>query len=301
MKMMRTIVLIAAWAVTTLTANSAETWWGYWTPRQGVEAKGSFERGANDVAIYVPRNHPQLAGSTVQAVRFYIGDKTAVTRLRVWMTTDIFSWAWEQPDIAVQEVNLTDIVDYENDGQMMTVTFDKPVTLPPLRSLHRLYRHHRRSSSGTRYGCYFQWSEMYKYIGNTALQALVSNENLAENAAIPSNFGTQVLSRGTDCPLNVTLTQTGTQPIHTIGYVLSLGTTDLPEQQYTLPADNSPTTFLEPQNVTLPIDLNMAAAARYNATLRITHVNGQPNADQSATASAGATSSCSNSRHCAAA
>ena len=300
MKMMRTIVLIAAWAVTTLTANSAETWWGYWTPRQGVEAKGSLERGANDVAIYVPRNHPQLAGSTVQAVRFYIGDKTAVTRLRVWMATDIFSWAWEQPDIAVQEVNLTDIVDYETDGQMMTVTFDNPVTLPPSGAYigytvtigaaaadHPCNLYCSTSSSGTRYGCYFQWSEMYKYIGNTALQALVSNENLAENAAIPSNFGTQVLSRGTDCPLNVTLTQTGTQPIHTIGYVLSLNATDLPEQQYTLPADNSPTTFLEPQNVTLPIDLNMAAAARYNATLRITHVNGQPNADQSATASAG--------------
>lgn len=289
--------MMAVWAVVSIAAKGAETWWGYWTPRQGMEIKGAFERGTNDVAIYVPKGQAVLTGSTVKAVRFYIGDKTAVIRLRVWMATAEFSWAWDQPNLALKDVNLADVVDVEHDGQMMTVEWDEPVSIPASGAYigytvtmgqgfdsHPCGLFCSTDNSGTQYGCYYQWSEMNKFVGNTVLQALVSSENLTEHAASPTSLGTQVLSRGTDRPLGVTLTQTGTEPIRSIGYVLSLDGTTLPERTYTFPAGSEETAFLEPETVTLPIDLN-ETAAQYNATLTVTQVNGQPNGNVAATAS----------------
>ncbi|MBQ9640142.1 MAG: hypothetical protein IJV06_01050 [Bacteroidaceae bacterium] len=292
--MVKKLLFMVALAAVSIAARGAETWWGYWNPEQGMEAKGALSRGANDMAVFVPQGHPLLGGSTVKAVRFWLSDKTAVIRLRVWISTKVFDWSWGRPDIALQEVNVADVLDMDHDGEATTVYFDEPATLPQsgayigfsvtLGSSYSTSPCEVYGSSdggGTKHGFYYMWGDMYSYMGNLAMQALVSSDGLAEYSVSPSGLGTQTMARGTDRQLSVTLTPTGTEPVKTVGYVLTVGDTELAEREYTLPEGSELTAYLAPKTVTLPVDLPLSAEA-YATTLSITKVNGQPNASAQA-------------------
>lgn len=275
------------------------TWWGFWTTT-GMAWQQSLTPtdGRHDFGVRLMPTNEILRDGRIHGVRFLVGDKTAVKKAWIWVTARPFAWNGDSgPDMAVKEIapsQLSDVSHAATPAEAYTeVSFDAPVDiLPSVNKRAYCYVGYTLELEGTAatpchpvtsggealqngYTCYYDWQACDATYGALALQLRVSGANIGGQAAAPTALGTLYTTTDAD---NTLLLQTaivsqGTQPVSNIDYVVSFDGEPQPERHMTL----GPIDQLEGRQEVAIESTMPATPGRYDCTVTVTKVNGQPN------------------------
>lgn len=288
-----TILLIAA----TGTKAQTATWWGYWNQQMSMKESVACQTQVSHVGIQLTAANSQLSGSQLHGMRFYISDKTAVTKAWIWLTTNPFSGSPENADKYYKEVDVTLLRDVMHDGAPTVVTLDEPVALLGAGRYARIYAgytlqvegtaapcHVMTAGAGTKVSansCIMDWQQGEDNHGPVALQLLVSGEKIAQRGVAVSLFDDDILMVNETQTFDVQLTTDGIEPVSSFDYRLTAGDNILAEDHVTMdsPISELGISFNHPITFTLP-----SAAQQYTCRLQVTKVNGEPNLSSEATA-----------------
>lgn len=294
--MKRTLLFILAMAImsvarATITPTASQMWWGYFSEAD-ASSTGHLGYGSActiDAAIYIPANAEIVGGSTIKAVRFWLG--SAVTSinsdLTIWISTSKPSSATTNCDYTqtvakssltsgVNEVELTTPFVVNNQAFYIGYTFSigakaYPVVAEGTEVANSFYIRVNNDS----------WDNLYGYdYGNLALQILLDGGNYPNNAAIPSDFGQKILFLGNNTSVPINITNKGKDPITSISYTITTvgGSTT---------AETTKSISSLPFNGNRFVDISFSAdntASKKQKIFTITKVNGVDNTAASKTA-----------------
>ena len=112
------------------------TWWGYWNtsmPLQSTTASSSS--GTTVCAIRLTTANAQLIDGTLHGLRFWLADKSVVSRAYVWVSARQFSVQGDlqspAADMAMKELSLDELKDLSHDGAPTVALFDEAVAVLP--------------------------------------------------------------------------------------------------------------------------------------------------------------------------
>ncbi|MBQ9285242.1 MAG: hypothetical protein IJ209_03025 [Bacteroidaceae bacterium] len=283
------IILLSALHFHFYTVNAAQVWWGYWNSGLGLTEVAPFEAGQNECcARVVATAVPQLMGAQLHAIRFYVSDKTAITSARVWVSST--EWGSDKAEVEVQLSALRDIM---HDGSATEVALPEAVTL--LHAANRYastYVGFTLTIASGQPPCYMlaapshtsaftniaringQRVELGATNGALALQMLVSSDQLTANSVSPVAPETFVAVAGEDCAQALPLRLDGSTAVSDVDYEVYMDDKLINQQHYDLPSPHNElfgTTDI-PVRFTVP-----STPQQYSYSVRLTHVNGEPN------------------------
>lgn len=273
-------------ATAAITPTESQMWWGYLSESdtQGMPYSGNLGYNAPctiDAAIYVPAGDDFVGGSTIKAVRIWLGDNvTSVnSNMKVWISavlpTDVDKSAYVQtvPQSAltrgVNEVELATPFEVNNQGIYVGFSFSIRESAFPIMSNgadapHAFY--YRVTNQG--------WNDFYGAgYGKLALQLLIDGGDYPTHSAVANDMGQYIVQKGESVTVPVVITNKGKNAISNITYTIATeggGTT--PEttiQVGNLAFNDSYTAF-----VTLKSD---EEPKKYTKTFNITKVDGEAN------------------------
>jgi len=269
-----------------ITPTDSQMWWGYFSESDSGNLPydgnlGYSSASTISAAIRIPAGEEYVDGSTIKAVRLWLGDNvTAISSsMKVWVSSQL-------PDNVaalnnVQEVAKSQLVrgvneivlksPYKVSGQDTYVgfTFDIGSKAYPVMSYgqdepNAFY--YRVNSNA--------WEDIYGYdYGKLALQVLIEGRTYPTVAAVAADFGQHVLMVGERTRIPITITNKGKNAITEISYTLSIdGGSTTAEDTRTL----SSVAYNGFQTTYITLDAG-SEAKKSVATLTITKVNGQEN------------------------
>lgn len=278
----------------TLNFVNSQMWWGYFS--EAEVANLPFEEGhlgysqacTIDAAIRVTANHAIVGGSTIKAIRLWLGNdiSTINSDMTVWISktrpSNINNATYKQTvalaDLKGGEnlVELTTPFEVKNQNLYIGYTFSINAKSYPVMGggMDVTNGFFYRVNSGT-------WNDFNgQGYGNLALQLLLLGGNYPNNKVTPYDFGQLVVLTGSGVAPQVTFRNGGKDPVTSISY--------------TLAATNCETTVEQTVDVNsvayngtfeLPITLVTGnQSMKYENTLTVTKVNGVENMADKTTA-----------------
>ena len=279
-----------------------QRWWGYYTDSDSPAYMGVENAETYTCGVQLSASRTILNGATIHGVRFYLRDKTNVSEVKVWLSTTRPASA-DAANIQVVEVPQSQLVDLEHDQKMLEVTLPQTYVLQS--GTVQVGYAFKMSSAKTAAdkqpvvcsggsmssGAFWirtsksllSWNDMGARHGALALQVLVSNDALPQQAVSVSAPDRMVGVAGTQVTTTVPVTSAGLQSVNAIDYVVTVDGQAQAEQHCQLP-----TPIYAPGNTaSLPIAFTMPASTGIGQySVRVTKVNGVVPAQQSAAVSA---------------
>ena len=277
-------------------AADTKFWWGYFSEAyaNGLPYEGCLGYSSAvtiDAAIFVPANHPIVGKGTVKSVRFWLGDDLSKisSDLTVWISKSLPSKASSADYFQtvsksnlvprMNEVELRVPYEVNNAGVYIGFSFKISGKSYPVMSygqedvpnsfFFRVTGNSWTDFPGSGYG-----------YGVLALQVLVEGVELPKYDVTASDFQTGYVLKGSEIYIPVTVYNAGQESVTSINYTITTGSNTTAERV---------AFFGElPTFASATVDIPFAADAdtrKYNKTLTITKVNGQPNASADKTAS----------------
>ncbi len=297
--MRKSFLLIFSWMLVTvahssITPTSSQIWWGYFNESQAAGLPYDGNLGLNraatlGVAIAVPANDDFVGGSTIKAIRFWVGnDYTHINSdVKVWISTSLPT----SPDNAtyVQTVSKSALKKGEIDVELTT-----PFTV----NNQAIYVGYTFSISQKAYpimsagqdvpNAFFinvdngDWENLYgQDYGNLALQVLLDGGSYPTNRLTVEDFGQTVYRQGQEISIPITITNKGANSVESISYTLSEGGSTSEEKTIALQAPLSLN-----GSYTCPIAFpSTGNCKKYVYTLTVTKVNGNKNTAHAPSAS----------------
>lgn len=265
---------------TTIAPTGSELWWGYFSENDEIYGFGVGSHVDYEAAIRIPSYHPQLENAIIKAIRVWIGNSSIskITSFKVWITKRLTNYA-EGADY-VQEVDVSSLSAGSNDialnipysihgkeiyvGYTMKLSSQAYAIIEGGEWVENSF-YYRVSEGST------EWIEASNF-GKLALKILVDGVNANDNAASPSDFGTNYVIKGQEVMVPVKITNQGKNPLTSISYTITTNgntTAEVTRNMGNIPINNSKV-----------VDIPFAADSdtrKYDKTLRITKVNGQAN------------------------
>lgn len=293
--MKRTLLFILAMAImsvarATITPTASQMWWGYFSAAD-ASSYGSigYDNACTiDAAIYIPANQEMVGGSTIKAVRFWLGDVTLINSdLTIWISTSQPTSATTNCDYkqtvakasltsGVNEVELTTPFVVNNQAFYIGYTFSTSSSAYPIvaegQEVANSFYYRRDNGS---------WKNFYGYdYGNLAFQLLLDGGTYPNYAASPADFGQAVSLVGGNTTIPISITNKGKDPITSISYTITTvgGTTT---------AETTQSISSLPFNGNRFVDISFSAdntASKKQKIFTITKVNGVDNTAASKTA-----------------
>ena len=274
-----------------ITVGENQTWWGYFNESNASELPyegylGYSSKCTIDAAIRIPASVDMVAGSTIKAVRLWLGnDISAISSaMRVWISTSLPSRTTISADCrqtitraniksGLNEVELE--TPFEVNGQDIYVGYTISISgkAYPIMGYgsDQPDGFYYRTSSGTNYGA---WNNFYGYgYGILALQVLLEAESFPTNCISVADFGEQMIAMGEKANVPITITNVGANPVGSIAYTI---TSDDGE-----PSEETRKTFANiTTNGTRTFNVSFDAGEKIGKSkkvLTVTKVNDEPN------------------------
>ena len=273
-------------SATTITPTSTQMWWGYFSESDATNpidgSLGYSSAVTIDAAIYVPENHNFVGGSTIKAIRLWLGtDMSSITGdVKIWIAKTLPS------DLSavdyVQDIPLSSLAAGQNDIELSTpykvnnagiyigYTFAisgraYPVVCAGEDKPNGFFYHNSTNSN---------WMD-YSTVGygKLALQILIDGGSYPENQAVVESFGQSVVLKGGSISIPIKITNDGKNAIESISYTISTkGGSTTNEATLSFNAMEYGATVTK--NISFSADEDIR---KYEKTFTITKVNGVEN------------------------
>lgn len=271
-----------------------QVWWGYWNSSQPLLPQATLPQGTSSCAIRVlASSQPLLVGGQLHGLRFYLGDKTAVTSAKVWVASRL-----DGTYLLEQDVPLSQLRDHIHDGQPTEVSFGQAIDVLPAQNAYANFYAGFTVTVGSGANCQlmasgsdhaaansnlFNGTPIESTYGPLAMQLLVSGPRLQPSAlAVTSPLRLTALA-GSEAEWAFTVTMEGTKPVSTLSYEVSVDGQQLVQRELTL---TQPLTELgQPLTLTTTLPLP-ATASQYALTTTVATIDGQSNTSGSPAAQA---------------
>lgn len=234
MKRLFTLCITALFAVMASAQESQTVWWGYVGVNDELNGVGVSKAETYDCCAFYPGSNEVVAGKTINAVRFMLLSAN-VKDVKVWIAekkpTTVDTDAIEvvnvsRPVVGLNEIELATPYTVGSNGVYVGYSFTVtklgnsgdyyPVAITGSDMANALFL--RTSASVT------SWSDLNgQGFGRLFLQVQLKGEFPYKNAATfaSSNFGEYVSAIGGTAKVWLTITNMGTEPLQSIGYVVS--------------------------------------------------------------------------------
>ena len=215
--------------------TESQVWWGYFSDanKDYLSYDGNIgwgSAGTLNAAIYVPANHAFVGGSTIKAIRLWLGDDVLTSvdsDMKVWISKTL-------PD----NIDNSDYVQTVSKSSLKNVENEIELTTPFEVSNQAVYvgfsiSTNKKSYPIMSYGSDIPNSFIYKvnnraweYLddsgyGPLALQILLDGNNFPNNRVTVEDFGQNIVLKGDDIPIPVTFTNEGKDPVNSICYTIA--------------------------------------------------------------------------------
>ena len=263
--------------------ESAENqmWWGYMSEKNisnSDDGLGSSQAGTLDVAIFVPAAHNFVDGSTIKAIRFWLGNDLSKLSgdVKVWLSqvkpsnlsnaTYIQTVPLSELKVGKNEIELETpyIVKDENLYIGYTCSFNErafPIMFDETTGSNSFFYRHSKTN---------EWEDLSEDYGKLALQLLIEKDVFPEDCASVKNFGQNIVMKGESISVPIQITNTGKNDIHRITYTITTeggGTTEEKTLNF-----STPLTYNEPTTKYIYFDAD-DDTKKYSKMLTITKVN----------------------------
>jgi len=283
-------LLITIIAKADITVGDNQIWWGYFNEADASSLPldngylGYSSSCTIDAAIRIPASEDIVGGSTIKAIRFWLGtDISAISSsLRIWISTKqptstTTGATYRQTVLksklvgGLNEIELTTPFEVNHQEIWVGYTFSINKKSYPVMAYGTDVPggFYYRINNGT-------WEDFYgTNYGHLALQILLEAEEFPTNCVSVSDLGQNVVLRGQRVTIPVTFTNKGTNPVKSLSYVISSddGTTgnEVSKSFSTSPmAMNGTKTY----NINFNADDDFRKSQK---TITVTKVNGEPN------------------------
>lgn len=268
-------------------------WWGYFSDANAASLPYSGNLGSGsaatiDAAIYVPAGHPIVGNGTLKGIRFWLGSTiTAISGdVTLWISKTLptsasaadYTQTLARTDLKAKlnEVELTTPYTVNNEGFYVGYTFKISSRAYPVMS----YGEDQANAFFYRITGY-NWMDFYgEGYGALAMQLLIDGVTLPEYSVTPADFPTNYALTDNIINVPVQISNNGTEAVTSISYVITTDGVAGEEQTKTV---SNLKTFAK-ANVSISFTAGQEAK-KYQNTVTITKVNGQPNAAASNSAS----------------
>lgn len=269
-----------------------QTWWGHWNTSMPLEQTAAVSAGTTVCGIRLTTANAQLVDGTVHGVRFWLADKSVVSRAYVWLSVKQF--AGDAADVAVREISLDALKDQLHDGEPTVALLDAPVSILPstnrYASVYVGYTLETTAASKlmaagpqTRVGsntCFVDWNNQEAVCGPLALQLLVSGSNIPTVGMALGPLAETIVMAGQTLTLPSLLTNGGSAPVESVDCQVTIDGVSQPVQHFSFSTPLTELGYSAGQDIQIALP---AEAKAYDCQVSVTQVNGQPN--QSAQAS----------------
>ena len=284
------LLLICGKLQATITPTESQVWWGYFSDTDGDYLNshgggmGYGSAATYDLGIYIPESHPFVGGSSIKALRLWVGYVSKFTSdITVWISktlpTDITTADYSQsvPIASVQdgqatEIELTTPFVVNNEAIYVGFTFSTSSGYPikyrgNAMENTLLYR----INSG-------KWQDYSSYYGKLALQLLLDGGTYPTNSVTVDDYGHTTVLQGDDVSVPLTLTNSGKNPVTQISYTITSDDGSTSEEKTedvgTLALGDNKTIYLNFGN----------EPRKYKRNVTVTKVNGVANTAEKKTA-----------------
>lgn len=286
-------LFVASLSNAEITVEDNQMWWGYFNESNADDLPydgyiGSSGARTLDAAIHIPASEEIVGGSTIKAIRLWLGnDISAInSSMRVWISTSLpatgtvratYKQTVAKTDIVggLNEIELTTPfeVDYRDIYVGYTITTSKKAYPIMAYGTDMADGFFFRSSSGTNFG---NWNDFYgSEYGRLALQILVEADSFPTNCVSVSDLGQNIVLKGTSTKFPITVTNKGLNPVKSISYTIcSEGSEPSEESTKTYSSSPMTTNGSKTFTITFPGD---EEARKCQKTITITKVNDEPN------------------------
>ncbi len=292
MKKTFTLILALTMAVGTfaqkIEPSDTQMWWGYYSESDAQkldlvnDGLGMSSAATLDAAIYIPKNHPIAGGSTIKAVRIWLGaDITKVTgNVKVWISksqpTDVSKASYTQSvalstlSKGLNDIALTTPYAVNNEGIYVGVTLTTNQRAYPF----LCNGDDVPNSFYFRYSTTDGWIDLYGYgYGKLALQVLLDGGDYPSHRVTAEDFGQNIVVKGQEAKVPVKITNGGKEAVTSISYTIA--TNDgAPSSETTLSVGSLAYSGTYTTSITMP---SGSEARKEVKTITITKVNGLPN------------------------
>ena len=269
-----------------------QVWWGYVQDNGYRTALGTGSTGIVDQAILISKDNSAVAGNTIKAIRFYLRDLSAISDVKVWISTTLPSSA-NNANVLVQSVPNSELQggdegDYYM-GKLNEVQLTSPYTVTQNVYVGYSYNVTSAAASAGQYPIVLSDEEgvsgslylhtpniswdSYESYGPLDLRVLVEGE-FSQNAATPGAIDEVITVLGKQATINLPVTNGGQAGISSLDYVISVDGVAGEEQHVELPQPYN--IFGGTTNVEIAIDADTETGTQQK-TLTITKVNGADN------------------------
>ena len=225
-------------SIKAITPTASQTWWGYFSESNAssLDFSGNLGYGSAvtlNAAIMVEGSNSFVKGSTIKAVRFWLGDDLSA------ISSDLTLWVSKSLPASASAADYTQTIPKANiSSRLNEVELTTPYDATSMQSGDKLYIGFSFSISGRAYpimaggtdmsgGFYYNigssWidfvGEGYKN-GNLALQLLLDGGTYPTNCASIDNIGQEVVKSGSSVSIPCKITNKGIDDITSLEFTI---------------------------------------------------------------------------------
>lgn len=264
-----------------------QMWWGYMNNEKNVSNSdgglGSSKAGTLDVAIFVPAAHNFVDGSTIKAIRFWLGDDLSKLSgdVKVWLS-QVKPSSKLSTATYIQTVPLSELKVGKNDIELETPYIVKDENLYigytcsfTERAFPIMYISNFEETTGSnsffyRHSNSNEWEDLSEDYGKLALQLLIEKDVFPENCASVNDYGQIIVMKGESISVPIQITNAGINDIHRVTYTITSESGSSTEGK-TLNF-STPLTYNESRTQYIYFEAD-ADTKKYSKILTITEVN----------------------------
>lgn len=222
-------------------------WWGLWNSGMGLTERSLADGGINHLYVRLTaQNSPLLVGGNVYGIRFWLPDKTDVTRMKVWLARSYAQGPVQT--VASYEVPLAGVHDVAHDGAPTEVVWEEGCDIlaagnPYANILAGVTLESTTAQTfmtaavtGPSGSCFCNGRDVSGDYGPLALQVMVAGPLLTDHAAsIQQVHDEQIVLAGCAATVELPLVNEGVCPLLSVDYVVSIDGQPQPARRYELP------------------------------------------------------------------
>ncbi len=291
MRLLRLIPTLLIALTAALPAVGQQAWWGLWNTAFGLAERTLLYEGQNELSIHLtPMNSPFAVGAAAHGLRFWISDKTAVREARVWISAS-YPKEGTAPTIMQMDIPVGQLRDMAHDQLPTVVTFDEAYGLMATAMMATANPYASVSigvtlqlaptpltyllsspGKGAALSLFYNGTDVSANYGSLPLQVLISGPQLLERAAEALPMAEQTAVAGGQATLNLSVRNSGAEPLRSVGYQVSIDGVAQAERSYDLPKAVDELGLVS----SIPVEYAVPADATEHAlSVAVTKVNGQ--------------------------
>ena len=264
--------------------TEGQVWWGYFNESDFETADYTIGTGSAMTlmaGIYIPANHEQLGGATIMGARVYLASEavSSLSNLKIWISKELPS---KISDADVVQSTLGNLSGGINDYKLRNPYEVNNEGFYIGYSVKSTTGYFIRCGGSDAPNAFWignpeagmNWTDLNgNGLGKLAFQILVENGNFPNNCASVEDFGQNMVLRGEEASIPITITNMGMNPIETISYTISTeGGSTTEEKNVSLGS----LALNGAKTVNIPFSSD-AENKKYKKTFTITQVDGNPN------------------------